>query len=99
MGMIAPVLAAPIVNYILFLQFPMVNDERGMTVATNDFWAFLLHNLTHPYRLPIFLSFCVLINAPIVFILTRYNKDFIAKGMLFPIIIYAFTVFILKLGL
>lgn len=98
-GMIAPILASPIVNYILFLQYPLVNDERGMTRATDDFFAFFLNNLSHPYRLPIFLSFCVLINAPIIFILTRFNKDFVAKGMMFPILIYAFTVFILKLGL
>lgn len=98
-GMIAPVLAAPIVNWILFIQYPIVNDENGMSKATTDFWEYFINNFTHPYKLPIFLSFCVLVNAIIIFILARMNKDFIMKGMLFPIIIYAFVVFLLKLGL
>lgn len=98
-GMVAPLLASPIVNYILFIQYPIVNDENGMSKATTDFWEYFINNFTHPYKLPIFLSFCVLANAPIIFIMAKLNKDFMMKGMLLPIIIYAFTVFILKLGL
>ncbi len=98
-GVITPILVSPIVNAILFMQHPMTHNSKGMVTATNSFWTYYEHNITHPYKLPIFLSFCVLADALVVFILVQKKKDFMMKGMLFPIIFYALTVFILKLGL
>lgn len=98
-GLIAPILASPIVNGILFMQHPMTHDSNGMVTATNSFWAYYEHNITHPYKLPIFLSFCVLADALVVFFMVQKQKDFMMKGMLFPIIFYALIVFVLKLGL
>ena len=98
-GLIAPILASPIVNAILFMQHPMTHDSNGMVTATNSFWAYYEHNITHPYKLPIFLSFCVLADALVVFFMVQKQKDFMMKGMLFPIIFYALIVFVLKLGL
>ena len=98
-GLIAPILASPIVNAILFMQHPMANGKNGTVTATKSFWAFYEHNITHPLKLPIFLSFCVLADALVVFFMAQKNKDFMIKGMLFPIILYALTVFVLKLGL
>ena len=98
-GLIAPILASPIVNGILFMQHPMTHDSNGMVTATNSFWAYYEHNITHPYKLPIFLSFCVLADALVVFFMVQKQKDFMMKGMLFPILFYALIVFVLKLGL
>ncbi len=98
-GVVAPILASPIVNAILFMQHPLVHDDHGMVMATNSFWTYYMNNITHPYKLPVFLSFCVLADALVVFFMVQKQKDFMMKGMLFPIILYALTVFILKLGL
>jgi len=98
-GVVTPILASPIVNAILFIQHPMTHNQQGMVTATSSFWAYYGHNITHPYKLPIFLSFCVLADALVVFFMVQKQKDFMMKGMLFPIILYALLVFVLKLGL
>mgnify|MGYP001233197971 CR=1 FL=1 len=70
-GIVAPILASPIVNAILFMQHPMTHNKKGMVTSTTDFWAFYVHNVTHPYKLPIFLSFCVLADALVVFFMVQ----------------------------
>jgi len=82
-GIVAPILASPIVNAILFMQHPMTHNKKGMVTSTTDFWAFYVHNVTHPYKLPIFLSFCVLADALVVFFMVQKQKDFFMKGICF----------------
>lgn len=98
-GFIVPILVSPIVNWIMFLYRPMMHQVGFTVSSTRSYWSNFEFYLKSPVAAPVFLSFCVISIAPVVFILGRSKQDFMIKGMMYPLIIYAFCVFLIKLGL
>lgn len=98
-GFVTPILASPLVNWIMFIYRPMMSKDGVMVASTRSYWANFEFYLTSPIASPVFLSFCVISIAPMIFIFGRSDQDFIIKGMMYPLFFYAFCVFLIKLGI
>lgn len=96
-GLLLPVVSSPLVCYILYqYQKPVKIDERGFTVGVFSFWDFYFQLLNNPWKLPTFMSLCVISNLAIFFYLLNKKKEVLARGIIFATMIYAAIFFIMK---
>ena len=97
-GLILPILASPLVNFILVSQGPKRVDDRGFIVGTYTFAEYYQILITNPPKLAIFMSLCALINLPVFFWFLHKQKDYQAKGILMGTLVYFVIFMIFKLG-
>lgn len=91
-GTLTPVLFSPVTAYILYsYQPPKTSDGFQML-----FWEFYSLLFSDSVKLTTFISLCALVNLPVFFILLQKKKDFIAKGIIYSTIAYAFLFFSIK---
>jgi hypothetical protein len=97
-GLILPILASPLVNFILVSQGPKRVDDRGFIVGSYTFSEYYQILITNPPKLAIFMSLCALINLPVFFWFLNKQKDYQAKGVLMGTLVYFVIFMIFKLG-
>ena len=96
-GLLMPVIASPLVCYILYsYQKPVRIDERGFTVGIYGFWDFYFQLLNNPWKLPTFMSLCVIANLLLFFYLLNQKKELLARGIMFATMVYAAIFFAMK---
>lgn len=96
-GLLLPILASPIVTWILYNRKPRTVDDRGFITGTYSYWELFGELVFNPAKLPLFMSLCALINLPVFFYFIKKNMEFRARGVLFGTLVYAVIFMYFKL--